>query len=98
MRWTRWTCLPDDKRVDDQDQPDLRISTSDGGTLRVHRDRATRLTCLDLENPAGELVASRVLDRDDARRLAETLTAAWEDAQTSDLPVVVDVSAVLGRD
>lgn len=75
-----------------------RISSPDGWAIVVRTDRATRLTTLDFENPEGVLVGSRVLGKDDLQRLVDALNVAWEQARTSDVPVVLDVSAVIGRD
>jgi len=75
-----------------------RISSPDGWAIVVRTDAATRLTTLNFENPEGVLVGSRVLGQDDLQRLVDALNAAWEQARTSDVPVVLDVSAVLGRD
>jgi hypothetical protein len=75
-----------------------RISSPDGWALVVRTDAATRLTTLDFEDPEGVLVGSRVLGKEDLDRLVEALNAAWEEARTSNVPVVLDVSAVIGRD
>ncbi len=64
----------------------------------MRSDRSTSLICIDLEDQDGALVDSRVVDADDARRIAEALEGAWKGAQASDAPVVVDLSAVIGRD
>jgi len=69
-----------------------------GCTIIVNTDPQTRLTTLGLEDPEGELVASRVLGGDDLQRLVDALTAASEEAEASGAPVVVDVSQVIGRD
>lgn len=75
-----------------------RISSPDGWAIVVRTDPLTRLTTLNFENPEGVLVGSRVLGQDDLERLVDALNAAWEEARTSDVPVVLDVSAVIGRD
>jgi hypothetical protein len=75
-----------------------RISAVNGCTIIVQTDPETRLTTLGLEDPEGVLVASRVLGGDDLQRLIDALSAASEQAQVSDVPVVVDVSKVIGRD
>lgn len=75
-----------------------RISSPDGWAIVVRTDPSTRLTSLNFENPEGVLVGSRVLGKDDLQRLVDALNAAWEEARTSDVPVVLDVSAVIGRD
>ncbi|MGH3872356.1 MAG: hypothetical protein ACRDSR_12730 [Pseudonocardiaceae bacterium] len=76
----------------------VRISTLNGWTIIVRTDPATRLTTLDSENPEGVLVGSRVLDGEDLRRLRDALITATEQAGSSDAPVVIDVSRVIGRD
>ncbi|MBV9012507.1 MAG: hypothetical protein JO272_10740 [Pseudonocardiales bacterium] len=78
--------------------PGVRISALNGCTIIVNTDPQTRLTTLGLEDPEGELVASRVLGGDDLQRLVDALTAASEEAEASGAPVVVDVSQVIGRD
>ncbi|MGH3721146.1 MAG: hypothetical protein ACRDRI_20310 [Pseudonocardiaceae bacterium] len=96
----------DDGLVDDEnefpdessDDPGVRISALNGLTIIVRGDRLTRLTTLDLEDAEGVLVASRVLGGEDLQRLVDALGLASERAQTSDVPVVVDVSEVIGRD
>jgi hypothetical protein len=75
-----------------------RISSPDGWAIVVRTDAATRLTTLDFEDPEGVLVGSRVLGKEDLDRLVVALNAAWEEARTSNVPVVLDVSAVIGRD
>ncbi|MEO7196529.1 MAG: hypothetical protein ABIZ05_17220, partial [Pseudonocardiaceae bacterium] len=84
--------------TDSSDDPGVRIHALNGLTIIVRTDLATRLTTLDLENAEGVLVASRVLGGEDLQRLVDALTVASERAQTSDVPVVVDVSEVIGRD
>ncbi|MGH3753117.1 MAG: hypothetical protein ACRDRP_10535 [Pseudonocardiaceae bacterium] len=76
----------------------VRIEALNGWTIIVRTDPTTRLTTLDSENPDGVLVGSRVLGEEDLRRLVDALKAASEQAQTSDIPVVLDVSKVIGRD
>lgn len=76
----------------------VRIRTVDGSAIVVRTDRMTRLATLDLENSDGALIESRVLGVEDLQRLLEALDAAREEARTSDGPVVLDVSAVIGRD
>lgn len=76
----------------------VRISTVDGQAIIVRTDPTTRLATLDLEDSDGVLIESRVLGVDDLQRLVEALDSAMHQARTSDLPVVLDVSAVLGRD
>ena len=99
----------DDRFVDDEnefpaewtepsDSPGVRITAVNGATIIVRTDLATRLATLDLEDPEGVLVASRVLGGEDLQLLVDALTAASERSQTSDVPVVVDVSEVIGRD
>ncbi|MBV9163914.1 MAG: hypothetical protein JO281_20740 [Pseudonocardiales bacterium] len=99
----------DDRFVDDENEfptestepsstPGVRITALNGATIIVRTDLATRLTTLDLEDPEGVLVASRVLGGEDLQRLVDALTVASEQSQTSDVPVVVDVSEVIGRD
>ncbi|MBV9029495.1 MAG: hypothetical protein JO364_04125 [Pseudonocardiales bacterium] len=80
------------------DDPGVRISALNGLTIIVRTDLATRLTTLDLEDAEGVLVASRVLGGEDLQRLVDALSVASQRAQTSDVPVVVDVSEVIGRD
>ncbi|MGH3795119.1 MAG: hypothetical protein ACRDSP_09540 [Pseudonocardiaceae bacterium] len=77
---------------------DGRIDTEDGHAIIVHTDRATELTTLDLVDSDGVLLGSHVLGADDIQRLQDALTAAREHAREFDVPVVLDVSAVLGRD
>lgn len=84
--------------IEPSDSPGVRISALNGWTIIVRTDQTTRLTTLDLEDPEGVLVASRVLGGEDLRRLVDALGVASERAQTSDVPVVVDVSQVIGRD
>jgi hypothetical protein len=92
----------DDRFMDDDNEfpidPGVRISALNGATIIVRTDLTTRLTTLDLEDPEGMLVASRVLGGEDLQRLVDALTEASERSQTSDGPVVVDVSEVIGRD
>ncbi|HEV7452777.1 MAG TPA: hypothetical protein VGO16_15595 [Pseudonocardiaceae bacterium] len=76
----------------------VRIKALNGWTIIVRTDLATRLTTLDSENPDGVLVGSRVLGKEDLQRLVEALKAASKQAQASDIPVVLDVSKVIGRD
>ncbi len=76
----------------------VRINALNGWTIIVRTDPGTGLTTLDSENPEGELVGSRVLGTEDLQLLSEALTAAADQARASDVPVVVDVSRVLGRD
>lgn len=75
----------------------VRIRTVDGSSIVVRTDRSTRLATLDLEDSDGALIESRVLGVDDLQRLLDALDAAREQARTSDVPVVLDVSAVIGR-
>jgi hypothetical protein len=75
-----------------------RVDTEDGYAIIVHVDRATGLATLGLEDSEGALVDSRVLDADDLERLHDALAAAREYARTHDVPVALDVSAVIGRD
>jgi hypothetical protein len=84
--------------IEPSDDPGVRISALNGATIIVRTDLATRLVTLDLEDPEGMLVASRVLGGEDLQRLVDALTEASERSQTSDGPVVVDVSQVIGRD
>jgi hypothetical protein len=84
--------------MEPSDTPGVRISALNGWTIIVRTDLETRLTTLDLENPEGVFVATRVLGGEDLRLLVDALTVASERAQTSDIPVVVDVSEVIGRD
>lgn len=79
------------------DDNGVRIRTVDGSAIVVRTDQATRLASLDLENSDGVLIESRVLGVEDLQRLVEALDAAREEARTSDGPVVLDVSAVIGR-
>ncbi len=94
--------VSDDRFMDDDNEfpidPGVRISALNGATIIVRTDLATRLVTLDLEDPEGMLVASRVLGGEDLQRLVDALTEASERAHTSDGPVVVDVSQVIGRD
>lgn len=95
--------MDDDKEfhpesVEPSDDPGVRISALNGATIIVRTDLATRLITLDLEDPAGILVASRVLGGEDLQRLVDALTDASERSHNSDGPVVVDVSQVIGRD
>lgn len=103
--------MRDDAEVDHDDEDDLlpepidpssddgvRIRTVDGWAIVVRTDRTTRLATLNLEDSEGMLVESRVLGVEDLQRLLEALDAAREQARTSDTPVVLDVSAVIGRD
>ncbi|MGH3937211.1 MAG: hypothetical protein ACRDTG_01035 [Pseudonocardiaceae bacterium] len=76
----------------------VRIRTVDGSSIVVRTDQATRLASLDLENSDGALIESRVLGVEDLQRLLDALDAAREQARTSVVPVVLDVSAVIGRD
>lgn len=76
----------------------VRIRTVDGSAIVVRTDRTTRLASLDLEDSNGVLIESRVLGVEDLQRLLDALDAAREQARTSDGPVVLDVSAVIGRD
>ncbi|MGH3897067.1 MAG: hypothetical protein ACRDTA_02210 [Pseudonocardiaceae bacterium] len=76
----------------------VRIRTMNGWTIIVRTDPETRLTTLDSENPEGVLVGSRVLDVEDLRLLRDALITASEQAEASDVPVVLDVSQVIGRD
>ncbi|MDQ3763012.1 MAG: hypothetical protein M3460_15605 [Actinomycetota bacterium] len=80
------------------DSDGVRINALNGCTIIVRTDPTTRLTTLDLEDADGMLVASRVLGGDDLQRLVDALSTASKQAQTSDVPVVVDVSKVIGRD
>ena len=75
-----------------------RVDTEDGYAIVVHVDRATGLTTLGLEDRDGALVDTRVLDGADLERLHDALVAAREYASTHDVPVALDVSAVIGRD
>lgn len=84
--------------IEPSDDPGVRISALNGATIIVRTDLATRLVTLDLEDPEGMLVASRVLGGEDLQRLVDALTEASERAHNSDGPVVVDVSQVIGRD
>jgi hypothetical protein len=99
----------DDRVVDDENEfpteslessgsSGVRISALNGSTIIVRTDPATRLATLDWEDPDGVLVASRVLGGEDLQLLVDALAAASERSQTSDGPVVVDVSQVIGRD
>lgn len=76
----------------------VRIRTVDGSSIVVRTDRTTRLASLNLEDSDGALIESRVLGVEDLQRLLDALDAAREQARTSDVPVVLDVSAVIGRD
>lgn len=75
-----------------------RIRTADGWVIVVRTDRTTGLASLSLEDSEGVLVESRVLGMDDLQLLLDALNSAREQARTSDVPVVLDVSAVIGRD
>jgi hypothetical protein len=99
----------DDRVVDDENEfltesndpsssMGVRISALNGATIIVRTDPATRLATLDWEDPEGVLVASRVLGGEDLQLLVDALAVASERSQTSDGPVVVDVSQVIGRD
>jgi hypothetical protein len=102
----------DDRAVDDENEfptessesfessgsSGVRISALNGSTIIVRTDPATRLATLDWEDPDGVLVASRVLGGEDLQLLVDALAAASERSQTSDGPVVIDVSQVIGRD
>ncbi|MGH3781613.1 MAG: hypothetical protein ACRDRO_13570 [Pseudonocardiaceae bacterium] len=78
--------------------PAVRIRGTNGWTMTVWTDPATRLATLDSENPEGVLVGSRVLGTDDVQRIVDALNAGLEQARTSGGPVVLDVSQVIGRD
>ncbi|MGQ0776047.1 MAG: hypothetical protein ACT4NY_16760 [Pseudonocardiales bacterium] len=84
--------------IESSDDDSTRIRTMDGSAIVVRTDPTTRLASLDLENSDGALIESRVLGVEDLQRLVEALDAAREEARTSDGPVVLDVSAVIGRD
>lgn len=84
--------------IESSDDPGVRITALNGASIIVRGDPTTRLTTLDLEDPEGVLIASRVLGGEDLQRLVDALTAASERSRTSDVPVVVDVSEVIGRD
>ncbi|MDQ2884019.1 MAG: hypothetical protein M3Y48_23430 [Actinomycetota bacterium] len=75
--------------------PAVRIRGTNGWTMTLRTDPATRLATLDSENPEGVLVGTRVLGTDDVQRIVDALN---EQARTSGGPVVLDVSQVIGRD
>lgn len=84
--------------IEPADDNGVRIRTVDGWAIVVRTDRTTRLATLNLEDSEGVLIESRVLGVDDLQRLLDALDSAREQARTSDVPVVLDVSAVIGRD
>jgi len=84
--------------TESSDDPGVRITALNGASIIVRGDPMTRLTTLDLEDPEGVLIASRVLGGEDLQRLVDALSAASERSRTSEGPVVVDVSEVIGRD